>query len=427
MLKLKKVRYDKKLLQVMSINSVSVIVRLISGFIFSKFVAIYLGPNGIGQIGNLRSLLNGLQSLGGLGFNNGVIKYASQYKEDKVKLTKLLSTVFFTCLFAVFSLTIILFFLKNYWSLIIFNSDQYSTIITCLAFSLPFLIGNYLCLAVLNGFSKYKLYTIVNIISSIVGLILSLTLLFKYNLFGVLLSLVIVPVLLFLISLRVLLLEFNIFNYLKWSFYDKGILKKISEYSLMALVTVVTIPPTLIAIRNHVTLVDGIEKMGLCEAMNRISNYYLVFVTSLLSLYLYPKLSKVNSNSEFRAVIFSFYKTIFPIVFIGLICIYLFKTYVIKLVLSKQFLQMEPLFSWQLTGDLFKILSSVLAYQFMAKKLTKTYVITELLSAFIWYTSSVFFINKYGYVGASMGYFVCYSTYFIILVFCFRKPLFGRI
>lgn len=426
MLRLKNYEPNKQLLKVMSINSIAVFVRLVTGFILSKAIAIFIGPQGLGIIGNLRSFFSSIQTIASLGFYNGIVKYVAEHKNNTKELSKILSTSYYLGFIAMLGTSMILYFFAPFWSVQILNSPDYSHVIKTLAAGISLMIVDYFCLAIINGFSRYKVYTILNITTTIFSLLITIILLWQYKLEGILYAIVITPALALFITLTIIFRQKSFVKLLKASSIDWNYAKKLIEYSLMALLTAIIIPPTIIAIRNHIVTTEGLTEMGYWEAMNRISNYYLVFVTSLLSLYLFPKLSEANTIKQFRQEIFGFYKTLMPLVIAGLFTLYFFRHFFIKLFLSSEFAPMECLFSWQLSGDFFRILSAVLAYQFMAKKMTKSYIFTEILSALIWYLSSIFFINKYGFQGAAIGYFICYSAYFFILIICFRKQLFAK-
>ena len=55
------------LLKVASLNSVSVIVKIIAGFLTSKFMAIFIGAEGMALVGNLRNFVGSVQSISILG------------------------------------------------------------------------------------------------------------------------------------------------------------------------------------------------------------------------------------------------------------------------------------------------------------------------------------------------------------------------
>ena len=50
----------------------------------------------------------------------------------------------------------------------------------------------------------------------------------------------------------------------------------------------------------------------------------------------------------------------------------------------------------QLLGDLVKIMATVIAYQFIAKKMFVHFIVTELFLMVITYFTSIYFIDMYG-------------------------------
>jgi PST family polysaccharide transporter len=85
---------------------------------------------------------------------------------------------------------------------------------------------------------------------------------------------------------------------------------------------------------------------------------------------------------------------------------------------------MTSLFLWQLIGDVLKVASLILGYQFFAKKLTVAFIFTELLSLSITYFSSIFLVSIYGLEGIVMAHTLTYFVYLIVLGVYFRKSLF---
>ena len=106
---------------------------------------------------------------------------------------------------------------------------------------------------------------------------------------------------------------------------------------------------------------------------------------------------------------------------------YFLRHHIIFLVFSKDFAPVERLFFWQLIGDFIKVVSVIIATQLLAKRMLWQYLITEALSFATLYVASLFLIGKYGVVGATMAHVVNYTVYLLLIVFVFRKSLFGRL
>jgi hypothetical protein len=279
--------------------------------------------------------------------------------------------------------------------------------------------------SIMNGFATYKFLMVINIIGQIMGLCVTLLLIWQDNIDGALVAVVISPSLIFLITLVGIVNRRNFFSHLKVTNIDFEILKKLGPFALMASVSGFALPLVMIGIINYIISVEGMEAAGFWEAMNRISVYYLMFVNSIMTLYFLPRFQEIDNIKEFRAEVFDFYKTMIPVFSLGLLAIYLLRPFIIAIFLTDEFARVEELFGWQLLGDLVKVLAIVIAYQFIAKKMFVHFIITELFLVFILYVTSIYFVDLYGVKGANIAHFVSYVLYYIMILIIFGSSLFG--
>ena len=415
------------LVRVASLNSTSVFIRIISGILTTKAIAAFIGPEGMALIGNLRNLLSSIHSIAILGIYNGVVKYVSDFKNNILELSKTISTAFYLGFISTTIISFLCYYnadLLNRW---IFGAYDYSYIFKVIALAVPFYSLNMFSFSIINGFSKYKILLVINIIGQILGLSITLILIWQNNIDGALVSVVITPSIIFLITLVAITNRRSLSSQIKASNFDLSIIKKLSVFSLMALITAIFLPLVTIVIRNYIIENIGMKEAGYWEGMNRISNYYLMFVNSLLALYILPRFSEINKIKEFRKEVLNFYKTLMPAFGIGLVLIYLFRDFIISIIFSNEFRPMEDLFLWYLLGDFVKVLSVVIAYQFLAKKMFWHYMITEVFLVLLIYFSSIYFIDLYGVRGATIAHFVTYLFYFGVILLIFGTSLFGVI
>ena len=419
---------SKVLVSEVKLHSATVLTKIIAGFLTTKFIAVFIGLEGMALIGNLRSFLASIQSFATVGLYNGVVKYVSAFKSDAIKLSKTLSTAYYLG----FSATILICFFTYYNAesindFIFSNQYKYAHIIKIMALALPFYSLNLLSFSIMNGYGKYRFLMIINIIGQIMGLLVTLLLIWQENLDGALVSVVIAPSLIFLITVVGILNRKNLMRTIRVSQIDIEWLKKFGPYSLMALVSGVAFPLVIIGVRNYIINVESMQDAGLWEAMNRISSYYLMFVNSIMVLYFLPRFTEIESKKEFRKEVFDFYKTIIPVFGLGLLTIYLLRTFIIALFLTEEFAMVQDLFLWQLLGDFVKVLAIVIAYQFIAKKMFWHFIITETFLLIMIYFSSIYFIDIYGVKGANIAHFVSYGFYYIIILLMLSSSLFGII
>jgi len=411
------------LIKVASFNSLSVFVRLITGFILSKSIAFFLMPQGMALTGNLRSFLSSIQGVSISGLQNGVIKYTSEFKNDEAKLKKIISTSFFIVAFFTVLVSTILFSFSSYISDLIFSNHNYAYAFKVLAFVLPLFTLNAFLLAIINGLGKYKKIIIINTIGYALNAIIVVLLLWKYKLEGAILAMVIMPSVLLIITLFWIKEVKSILGNIAIKSFSKTYFNGLGSFVIMALFSALTIPMVHIFIKNYIIDTIGFVEAGYWEAMIKISQYYLMFIMSLFSLYLLPKLSHNQTDEGFVSIAKQFYKTILPIVVIGFFSIYFLRYWIVRITLTKEFLPIQDLFFWQLIGDFFKIVAFVLAYQMQAKKMFYTYLLGEFLYVLVVYMASIYCIDKFNLEGVVIGHAISYMFYFMLMLFIFRKPL----
>jgi PST family polysaccharide transporter len=414
------------LIKVTSLKTASVLTRIIAGLLISKAIAIFIGAEGLALIGNLRNFVSSTQTVATLGFYNGIVKYVAEFKENSLRLSKTISTVFYVGFVSTILVSFLCYFnAENIINLIFPTYNNYDYVIKIFAIVLPFYALNMFIFSIMNGFSKYKILIIINIIGQILGVSITLLLIYQNKIDGALVSVVISESVIFLITLVGIINRRSLIPLLQVKNVSLSYFKRLSPYSIMALFSAVLLPIVALVIRSYIIENIGYKDAGFWEAMTRISKYYLMLVSSLMALYILPRFSEIDDVKEFRKEVFGFYKTVIPILAIGLILIYLLKPFIVTIVYSSEFEPVKDLFLWQLLGDFVKVLSLVIAYQFLAKKMFWHYIVTEAFLLIILYVTSIYFIDMFGVKGAVIGHFVSYLMYYGVILLIFGSSLFG--
>ncbi len=413
---------QQPLFKITSLNSIHILLKLIFGFITSKALALFVGANGMAYVGNFRAFLNVLENFSLLGIQNAVVKYVSEYQHDKLKLKSVLATFGILLLTSSIAISLFLILGADYLSKQIFNhSEIYSFMFYSIAVVFPLYVFSTFCISVVNGFQEYKNVIYIQIISSGIALIFSVFFIYYYSTIGALVSLIFAPIFVFFVSLFYLKKHIRFRDVLSIEFFDFKVVKNLSEYVLMALVSGVIGSFVLLKIRTDIVAITGLQNAGIYEGLQRISSYYLLFVSSIMAIYFYPKLAEANSNS--KDIVFNYLKTIIPFFATGLLIIYFLRKYIIQVLFSSEFESMESLFLWQLIGDVLKATSLIFGTLLIAKKQTKVFIITEIISLSIMYFSSNWMLHAIGINGIVQAYAFTYLIYLVVLVIYFRKQL----
>lgn len=421
MFEIKKI-IQQPLFKITSLNSVHILLKLIFGFITSKALALFVGANGMAYVGNFRAFLNVVENFSLLGIQNAIIKYVAEYQHDKAKLKSVLATFGLLLFISSICISFFLIFGANYLSKQLFNhSETFGFLFYILAVLFPLYVFSTFCISVVNGFQEYKNVIYIQIISSVIALVFSVFLIYYYATFGALVSLILAPVFVFLVCLFYLknLISFSdIFAFQNFNF---SVVKNLSEYVLMALVSGVIGSFVLLEIRTDIVKISGLQNAGIYEGLQRIVSYYLLFISSIMTIYFYPKIAEKNSN--LKEIIFNYFKTIIPIFVIGLVLIYFFRKFIIQILFSAEFESMETLFFWQLLGDLLKAISLIFGTILIATKQTKTFIITEIISLTILYFSTNWMLHAIGINGIVMAHTFTYFMYLLVMFLIFFKKI----
>ena len=313
----------KQLFKASYFNTIIVLVRVLSGVVLSKVVAYFLGPTGLAFLGNFRNFIKVATSFTAEGYQNGTVRYISEFRDNSEEKDRIIATVFQLSLSLAIIIGVVLYSFSSSWSVYLFKTNVYSSLIKALGISLPFLSFNLLIIYVLNGLEHYKKLVLVNSILSLVNMLIVIILTVNYGIKGALLGVVISPVIVFLIILVALgkdrLLFLSVFRLNKFSF---NVLKNMNVYLLMSIYATVIVSVTFLSIRNLVIEKLSLQEAGYWEAMNRVSSFYLMFFLSLTSFYLLPQLSKITNFKFFKKEIKRFYSLIIPALLVAFVLIY---------------------------------------------------------------------------------------------------------
>ena len=401
-------------LKVFSFNSIVVIVKLLTSFIVSKVSAIYLGPSGYAIVGNLKNVLQGVLGISTSGFESGLIKYIAENKNDKKQLNVVVTSAFILSISISIILGLFIFLFSNQLSISVLKDASLGFVFKYLALFLPLISLNFLVVYILNGLQKFKLYSILIIIANALNALTTVLFVYFYNLAGALLASVLFPLISFIVSLlikevRTLFVDAIVhFEKVSITFF-----KTISTYILMATYSTILISLCYLFIRNRIILNFGTDTAGLWEAMNKLSSFYMMFFSSLFTLYLLPLLALNKTVTGYVSIMRTFFKYLIPFVSGLFLAILLFRVFIINVVLTNEFELIEQFFYLQLLGDFIKIIAFSFAYQFHAKKMISSYFITDAILYGSFYVFGIYLLKDFNLQGVFYAYIISTLLYLI--------------
>ncbi|WP_368889534.1 O-antigen translocase [Morganella morganii] len=398
------------------LSLIATFFKMLSGLVINKAVAVYIGPAGLALIGQFQSFSQIALIAAQGAINNGVVKYSAEYENDKDKSKILISNAIKITIITSIITGIILIVFSCNLSLMILSSIEYYKVFIIFGVAIVFFSINNLLLSILNGRGNIKLFIKINIIQSIYSLIFTSILIYYFNLIGALAALATNQSIICFISIYIIRKNKLIYlsDFRKKT--DSTIIRNLLSYSMMAIASAISLPTANLIIRNYITSKEGLTETGYWQGVNYISTTYLLVITTALSIYYLPKLSKIHILKDLKREILLGYTIVIPIVIISSLIIYISRDIIIYAVFSPDFNPMLHLLKWQLLGDIIKMTSWLLSYLLLAKKMTARFVISEILFSIIYTTLSISLIDKYHTIGAIYAYTISYCLYFFIIL-----------
>lgn len=386
------------------LSAIATIIQVISGFIVTKVIAVYVGPAGLAIIGQLQNFINLVLLASGDFFKTAITKYTAQFQDDEINKHEIWSTAIKVAGVLYIVVFISLFFFSNDISTYLLSSSQYGYVLKILAFSIPFFVLNGLLLAILNGQRQIKQYITLSISLSIVSLVLVAILSIFYALEGALVAYVINQSVVLLVTLFYLRKE----SWLKLKSFSYKLkqenVKKILGFGAISFTAVIASNSSMLYIRDYISTTISLESAGHWQAIWILSTVSLSLITTSLVTYLLPTLSSIKEkhliSSELKKALY----LILPIASAISLSMYLLRDFIIEMLYTKEFLPMGELFLWQMIGNVIKAFAWLFGYLFVAKAMVSYSVSLEIIFALLMVGLSIYFVDAYGLIGVTYAY-----------------------
>ncbi|MGG6111142.1 lipid III flippase WzxE [Pantoea allii] len=404
----------------------STLVKIVAGLLVVKLLAVSFGPEGVGQAGNFRQLITVLGVLAGAGIFNGVTTYVAQYQQQPQQLRALVGTA--STMVTGFSTLLALVFLLAAApvSTALFGHDRYQNVIRIVAFLQFGIAWANLLLALIKGYRDARGNALALISGSLTGVLGYVLCWWLGGYAGALTGLALVPALLVFPAL--VIMKRRVPLPLRWlrPTWQPEMARHLAKYTLMALITAVTLPVAWVMMRNQLAASNGWAQVGLWQGVTSISDAYLQFITATFSVWLLPTLARLDNKQAIAREIGRALRFVLPAVAVASLSVWIMRDIAISLLFSAAFHDMRDLFVWQLCGDVFKVGAYVFGYLVIAKASLRFYVLTEISQFILLTLFSRWLIPLHGASGAAQAYMFTYVTYFALccgafIVYCRKK------
>lgn len=406
----------KRLLKVTAMTGLLTLIRMAMGFVIAKVVAIYTGPTGLAMLGQVQSLAGSLNGIINAPAGSGVVRFTAENKEQGFDACApwWRAALQWVLIISAIAIPLGLLFAKPL-AIGLFQDASLAWVVMATVCVLPFAAFGTLCNSVINGQQLYRRYIALGMISALISGGVMLAMIALHNIDGALLAATVQAALIGVVMLITNLRQpwFKLRYW--WGAVEPKARKQIGGYMLMAITSALTLPVSLILVRNILIDQVGWYATGQWQAVYKISEVYLGVITMALGTYYLPRLASLTCVDAIVSEIHKTVRVIIPIVVTMALGVYLLRDVAISLLFTEEFRSARELFAVQLTGDVIKIASWLYAYPMLSRGATKWFMVTEILFSLSFVALSYLFILNIGLQGATVAYLVNYSVYFLII------------
>lgn len=406
------------------LNGIAVAVKVASALVLNKILAVYVGPAGYAVIGQFQNAVAIIVSLAGGVVATGVTKVTAQHFDDEAKQHAVWKTAIRFSLGASIIAAIVLLLMGNSLAQWLLHRADMSNVFVWLALTLPAMAANNLLLAIVNGKKEVGIYVTANIIGSLISMLVTGLLAFNFGLYGALVAFAINPAIVLLATAAIVARRDWFKAKFLWGQMNQPALRELSGFALMGLTSALTVPISYMLIRDHLATSLGLSAAGYWQASWKISEIYLMLVTTTLSVYYLPRLAEIRTSSELKTEIIKVYRFVMPLVTVGAATIYILRDFIIETLFTSDFLPMRELFLWQLVGDVVKIGSWILAYIMIGRGMVRLFITTEIIFSTSFVLLSWMLVSFFGLIGVSIAHAINYSLYWVGMCFFVRNEIY---
>lgn len=399
------------------------VYNILIGVIKAKFIAILLGPAGMGIQGLLSSGIELIKSLTSFGLATSAVRDVSQANGsgDMLKVGRTVAIlrrlVWITGLLGLTATAV--------FSPVLSKSSfgNYDYTIPFIALSVILLLNQLSAgqSVVLQGMRRLKYLAKSSAIGATMGLLVSVPLYYLLGVRGIVPTLILNAVTTLILS---------------WYFSRKITIPKVDVTTKEALheglsmikmgiaMSVSGILGTAFAflIRSFIRSQGGVADVGLYTAGFTLMNTYVGMVFTAMSTDYYPRLSAVNKdNDRCREIINQQAEVAILIIGPLVVSCTLLMPYIVQILYSKEFLLATDFILWAVLGLMFKAVSWSISIVFLAKAESKLYILNETITNIYSFLLKVFCYKMWGLIGLGIAFSVGLLIYFIQVYIITRR------
>lgn len=390
-------------------------INLLIGMIRVKFVAILIGPIGVGLVATYQSMIQMIGIVAGLGLQSSAVRDIAQADQEYIGRIVLSLRRMCWLTGGLGSLMVIL--LAPTLSQLTFDSSEYATGIAFSGLTILFANLKGGQIALIQGMRRISDLAKLNVIGAVSGTIVSVGLYWIFGMRGIVPSIVLLSLIELCASwwfARKVDVPQVSMSWLESFKTAGGMIKMGLAFMWNSLLIAIVAYITRTVIAQEIDLVA----VGIFSAAFALSGMFVNFVLGAMGADYYPSLTAINTDhKKMRELVNQQTEIGLLLAIPGLLATLAFAPWVIKLFYTAEFSQSADLLRWFALGCIGRVASWPLGFIILAKGYSRLFVFTESAINIIHLILVILFLNWFGIEGVAVAFPVLFVIYTVMMLF----------
>ncbi|MEP6951059.1 MAG: O-antigen translocase [Ginsengibacter sp.] len=399
------------------------VFNILINIIRSKFIAVLLGPEGMGIVGLLNDTINLIRGLTACGLGTSAVKNVAiaHASGDEQRIGEVVAVirkwVWVTGLLGF----IVALGLSPWLSQLAFGNGNYTLAFALLSVTLllsQISVGQGV---ILQGMRQIRYLAQAGLTGSALGLITSIPLYYYFGRKGIVPAIIVT-------SLTTLILTWYFAQKVKIKRVAVSLEKTIVEgKSMLSLGFMLTLSGLITLgvsylVRIFISKKGGLADVGLYNAGFAIINSYVGLIFTAMATDYYPRLSGVAHDNVKAAKEINQQAEIALLIIAPILCVFLvYINWAVILLYSNKFTAVNAMIHWAALGMFFKAASWAVGFLLLAKGASKVFFWNELISNIYLLGLNLLGYYYYGLTGLGVSFMIAYFIYLVQLIILTKR------
>lgn len=396
------------------------LVQILIGLLRGKFVALFLGPQGMGISSIFAASTTTLTQVSSLGLNLAYVKEVAEHKENPNRLGMMVSVAMRLTMLTALAGAMICALLAPWLSELSFGNRDYAWQFVALSVMVYLTVDASGKMSVLQGLHKVKIISVSTLIGAVTGLVGGVPLYYFFGDAGIVPAMILFALCNYICS-SIGMRRAVVRPKMRITLREHGsVMKRLLKMGVILLASMLINSACTYGINIFIRVFGNLEDVGLFNAANSLTNQYAAVVFTAMLLDYFPRLTAIASdNAAMYGLVNKQLEIVSLIIGPAIVALIIVAPIAIRILLTAEFIEVLPLMRWMALGVMLKAIAYPTGYIAFAKNNQRLFFWLEAVACNAIYAGcAVGFYYFFGLIGMGYGMVVenamCIVLYLVV-------------